>query len=1247
MKEHQVSRWEKLLKAGLRPASLGGHPVRPPAQAGLGGPGRPPRSTNFHLLGLALALLLALLLAFASMIAPTASSASTTLLISEVQTAAAADADVEFVEIYNATTAAISLNGYKVVYRSANGTSDVMVHTFASDATIPAHGHYLLVHAGKDVGVTPDATFTTSIGRTGGGLAIRNSSDAIVDSLGWGTATNIFVEGSAATAAGNDQSMERKPGSTAGNGADTDNNLADFQVLATPQPQNTASAPTPATPTSYLHIAKSAPASVETGRLFTYTLVATNHISDTAHGVVITDALPLSVTIAAISDGGIHLGGHVVSWTVTSLTNEASVTRTVAVTAPAAVATLVNSDYGVWASNWPTRTVGAPVQTMVALPGGLTTIYQIQYTTHPAGDSPLVGQVVTTTGIVYALYSQGFAIAEASGPWHGIYVYYPNTPKPAVGDLVRVKGTVQEYYGFTELGNYAWYTVLSSGNTPYAQSEVQTGQIATGAATAEGYEGVLVAVQNITVTNPNPDAPNDYGEWVVDDGSGGVRVDDWASYSYQPALNDALYLVRGMLNYSFSNFKIEPRGDDDVLAVAPTGLLLSKSAPLNVSPGAELTYILTVQNSTGITLTDLVVTDVVPAAHATFARALDGGVWTGGEVRWTASSLADQASLSLRFVVTATGSAGSLIQNESYAAWAANWATPTTGAPVLTVIGDYTPIYLIQGQGCRSPLVGQTVKTVGVVQGFFQGNSSYVGDFNGFYIQDRNGDGNPATSDGIFVKHATSVNPGVSVGDLVTVTGQVDEFSEYDGAACSGDDCQTQVYISSASAVQNNGPAGRPPAIPVNPPGDPGQSRVYWESLEGMWVTAPGTSTVVGPTSYGTVMVISGSLGLDRVIRTGPYAGMPVGVRHWKKFGALDDGSDPPNLIVGSVITNVDGPLAFSYGSYVIATQAGDAWSVVHDQPAPSTPPTWPAPGADEFTVAAFNTYNFDTGSAPTYADKRAKVVAVIRALNGPTFLSLEEIAVEQVITDVLTDLNVAGYPYAYAYSHADIGGHGVALLWRTDRVTDVVWSTQYQTCSPIGSSSSSYDPLWDTCRAQGQYPLFARRPVVVTGTVTLSDRGLRVVVIANHFKAKGTPTDDQRRLQEAQLVAGVVDGLVAGGSPYIVVLGDLNDFEDAPPLKALYASGNLTNTWYTLPAEARYSYIYQGVSQVLDHVLISPALRLWLRAAGPLHIDADFPFRPYSNDPAVVWRTSDHDPVIATFLKVHTLYLPLVARGS
>ena len=85
---------------------------------------------------------------------------------------------------------------------------------------------------------------------------------------------------------------------------------------------------------------------------------------------------------------------------------------------------------------------------------------------------------------------------------------------------------------------------------------------------------------------------------------------------------------------------------------------------------------------------------------------------------------------------------------------------------------EQTPIYDIQGDGDASPYEGEVVTTTGVVTGDFQGDEA----LRGFYAQDVDGDGDPATSDGIFVFDRFSSDVDVSVGDLVEITGEVDEF---------------------------------------------------------------------------------------------------------------------------------------------------------------------------------------------------------------------------------------------------------------------------------------------------------------------------------------------------------------------------------------------------------------------------------------------------------------------------------------
>ncbi len=295
-------------------------------------------------------------------------AASTTLLISEVQVAGSSDADLEFIEIYNATDTLLTLAGYNIVYRSASGTTNLPVYTFDAADSIPAHGHFLLIRYGKTLSVAEDATFTQALGGSGGGLALRDASNNIVDSIGWGNATNAFVEGTAVTAPAGGSSAERKPGNAAGNAQDTDNNSSDFAVLTTPLPQNTGSDPTPGGGAAALTLSKTAPDRVNPGQLFTYTLVLRNTTGLTLTNVAITDTVPGNVQFASASDGG-TLGGGAVVWTVASLVDGASVTRTFNVTAPATGGTaMVNAVYQASASNWLTVTSGSAVTTTTRLP---------------------------------------------------------------------------------------------------------------------------------------------------------------------------------------------------------------------------------------------------------------------------------------------------------------------------------------------------------------------------------------------------------------------------------------------------------------------------------------------------------------------------------------------------------------------------------------------------------------------------------------------------------------------------------------------------------------------------------------------------------------------------------------------------------------------------------------------------------------------------------------------------------------
>jgi predicted extracellular nuclease len=147
--------------------------------------------------------------------------------------------------------------------------------------------------------------------------------------------------------------------------------------------------------------------------------------------------------------------------------------------------------------------------------------------------------------------------------------------------------------------------------------------------------------------------------------------------------------------------------------------------------------------------------------------------------------------------------------------------------------------------------------------------------------------------------------------------------------------------------------------------------------------------------------------------------------------------------------------------------------------------------------------------------------------------------------------------------------------------------------------------------------------------------RGKTLFVVANHFASKGgdaalfgrfqepyRPSEIQRRKQAEVLNGWVEDLQDADPLARIVVLGDLNDFEFSEVVRILQVGTELSwpeliDLWHLVPQDERYSYIFQGNGQVLDHILISPILLLSKPEFAPVHINAEFDDE----------QLSDHDP--------------------
>ena len=211
--------------------------------------------------------------------------------------------------------------------------------------------------------------------------------------------------------------------------------------------------------------------------------------------------------------------------------------------------------------------------------GEITAIYDIQYTTDSSGDSPLNGQTVTISGIVTAEFwgsssNRYLYVQDAEGPWNGVVCFEYDgwdafdftsssgtVHSVAEGDSVTVTGTVDEYYNLTEILDVTEVIVHGPAVNLISPAVVTPGQIMTGGTDAEAYEGCLVKVDNVTVDNA--DLGN--GEWSVTDGTNSVHVDDIWDYYYFPESGQALAGVSGVMTYTYSNTKLEPRLARDVV----------------------------------------------------------------------------------------------------------------------------------------------------------------------------------------------------------------------------------------------------------------------------------------------------------------------------------------------------------------------------------------------------------------------------------------------------------------------------------------------------------------------------------------------------------------------------------------------------------------------------------------------------------------------------------------------------------
>jgi uncharacterized repeat protein (TIGR01451 family) len=1040
--------------------------------------------------------------------------------------------------------------------------------------------------------------------------------------------------------------------------------------------------------------------------VYTITLQSQGVIS--AANVVLTDTLPVSTTYVSDDSGVIcpacSLGASgVITWAMGDVLSETSTSFNLTVTLD------VNVTSGTVLTNKvqvSTETAGDnPANNMVqwettAYP--LVAVEDIQKVPDPAADdgSPLEGEIVWVEGIVTSepgdidSPSRMFVIEDsAGGAWSGLPVFkgsaFPGLSAPG-GTAVRLLGRVDEYYGLTQLrvdGSPAAVETLSTGNPVPGPNVVATTAFDdSDPARSEQWEGVLIEFQDATVTNDNLG----YGEWSFDDGSGPARADDLGGsdgdLTYEPSAGDSYIFIRGIGWYSFDNYKLEPRDDADV-RLRPTVPTLTKHAPSRVAPGELLTYTLAVTNELGITLNNVVITDLVPA-KTTFAYALDSGVEDNGVVSWTIPSLPDLTDVTVRFAITATNSSA-VILNDDYAVIASNFITPTAGAPVGTIVStDTLRVRDIQGAGHLSPLNGQQVQDIHGIVTLVAGN--------GFYMQDPDPDQDVATSEGLFVFGNA---PGVTVGDEVLVSGTVAEFYNAGSEGLS----TTRIDLSGTPTVSSTGnllptpivigAGGRvPPTEVIDDDADGGSVETsgtfdaetdgidFYESLEGMLVQI-NDAIAVGPTE-GEVIPVVGDNGAHATFmaeRNGITAGIVIreGDFNPERLAVANFGLPaPPEVDVGdrfpgAITGTIDYDDVQTTGNFYLVN-ANPLNATVGGLVSESTSLT---STEDALTVASFNVYNLDpTDTAEKFNDLASQVVNNIGA---PDIVGLEEVqdnngtiddgTVDASLTwtTLITAIQDVGGP-VYEYldiapeNNQDGGAPGgnirVGLLFRPDRVTLVQRGTATATTATSPTlGASGVELTFSPGRVDPTNPAVAESRKSLAAEFIFNEQ--KLFLIANHFNSKSGDAplfgniqppvfgSEVQRLGIAQLINGFADSILAlDSNANVIVLGDLNDFQFSAAVSDTLAADVLTNLVNTVPVTDQYTYNFEGNSEVLDHILVSRHLR---DGAAPefdiVHVNTEF----VDNIGSSSRRPSDHDPVVARFWLPHRIYLPLVMRSG
>ncbi len=570
-----------------------------------------------------------------------------------------------------------------------------------------------------------------------------------------------------------------------------------------------------------------------------------------------------------------------------------------------------------------------------------------------------------------------------------------------------------------------------------------------------------------------------------------------------------------------------------------------------------------------------------------------------------------------------------------------------------SVIEPIMPIYAIQGAGSASPIADKFIRT--------QGNIVTALTASGFFMQtaDADADASIDTSNGIFVFSSTPV----AIGDAVDVRGKVVEFYDF-----------TEMSFVSSVQVTSSGnvlpsvvefDANRPSLDSLNP-----SCAIEFECYEGMLVHVANGIVVSGSQAFGADVNAE-----VNVSATGAKTFRTTGI----EISKLGDSTLPPfpsptfdpdvfdenpelfeldvdalpNMpsieINGGATFSATGVLAYQFGDYELWPKQ---LNIV-----PHAIPTIRQPNAYEITVATQNMYRFFDGDDDpmiddydedntTVAEFNAKVSQASlyfrTKMHSPDVIFLQEIenlVAVQAIADKMNADDPAHHYLAHLQEGNDIGGIDIGLLTK-ETVT---------TISVTQLGASELLQYGNTGR-----PLHDRPPLLLNATINKGPFSQEVNVLGVHMRSRSGITGSQRtrirnkHLEQSLSVATMVQALQSSSIP-LIVTGDFNAFEFTDgyadvigeikgvvnPIKNQLSSNGasvvtptLVNAVDTLAAEEKYSFVFRGTLQALDHMLINDASLMKMSEISYVRGNVDAP-RKYLGNYTQTLAMSDHDGLV------------------